>query len=89
MTKQSVCNAVISTGTGDTSLILGWLVGFVQRPIDSEVIWRWRPHLLSLAKDVNLGFCTDPTVNQTPGCCVAVNYATAMPRQLLTSYLDF
>ena len=33
----------------------GWLVGCVLRPIDSEVIQRGNPHLLSLAKDMKLG----------------------------------
>ena len=32
---------------------VGWLVGCILRPIDSEVIHRRHPHLLSLAKDVN------------------------------------
>ena len=40
------------------------------------------PHLLSLPKDVKLGFYTVPTGNRTPGRCVAVHYTTAAPRQL-------
>ena len=40
------------------------------------------PHLLSLAKDVKLGFCIDPTGNRTPGHRVTVHYTTAAPRQL-------
>ena len=41
--------------------IQGWLVGCVLPPIDNEVIQRWHPHLLSLAKDVELGFYAVPT----------------------------
>ena len=40
------------------------------------------PHLLSLAKDVELGKYTVPTGNRTPGRRVAVHYATAAPRKL-------
>ena len=61
----------------DRSLVVGWLVGYVLRPIDSEVIQRWHPHLLSLAKDVKLGFYTVPTRNRTPGRRLAVHYTTA------------
>ena len=43
---------------------------------------RQRGHLLSLAKDVKLGFNTVPTGNWTPGRRVAVYYTTAAPRQL-------
>ena len=53
-----------------------WLVGCVLRPIDSETA----PHLLSLAKDVKLGFYTVPNGNQTPPRRVAVHYVTAAPR---------
>ena len=60
------------------------LVGCVLRPIDIEVIYRRRLHLLSLAKDVELGKYTVPTRNRTPGCRVAVHYATAAPRKLHT-----
>ena len=35
------------------------------------------PHLLSLAKDVELGFITVPTGNRTPGRRGAVHYTTA------------
>ena len=57
------------------------MVGCVLRPIDSEVIQRRHPHLLSLAKDVKLGFYTVPSGNQTPGRHVAVHYTTAAPCQ--------
>ena len=40
------------------------------------------PHLLPLAKGVQLGKYTVPTGNRTPGRRVAVNYATAAPRNL-------
>ena len=50
-----------------SSTFSGWLVGCVLRPIDSEIIKRRNPHLLSLAKDVKLGFYTVPTRNRTPG----------------------
>ena len=60
----------------------GRLVGCVLRPIDSEVIYRRQPHLLSIAMDVKLGFYTVPTGNRTPGRRVAVHYNTAAPRQL-------
>ena len=40
------------------------------------------PHLLCLAKDVKLAKYTVPTGNRTPGCRVAVHYATAVPRKL-------
>ena len=46
-------------------MIRNKLVGCVLRPIDSEVIWRRHPHLLSLAKDIMLGFYTVPTGNRT------------------------
>ena len=58
-------------------IIYGWLVVF------SEVIQRRHPHLLSLAKDVKLGFYTVHTGNRTLGCCVAVHYTTAAPRQFV------
>ena len=49
------------------------IVGCVLRPIDSEVILRWHPHLLSLVKDMKLGKYTVPTGNRTPGRRVAVH----------------
>ena len=58
------------------------LVGCVLRPINSEVIQRQHPHLLSLAKDVKLGLYTIPAANPTPGRHMAVYYTTAAPRQL-------
>ena len=58
------------------------LVGCVLRPIDSEVIYRWHPHLLSLAKDVKLGFTPVPTENRNPERPLAVHYTTAAPRHL-------
>ena len=54
--------------------MVGWLVGCVLCPIDSEVIKRRHPHLLSLAKDVKLSFYTVPTGNRAPGRRVAVHY---------------
>ena len=48
------------------------LVGCVLRPINSKVILRRHPYLLSLAKDAKLGFYTVSTGNRTPGCRVAV-----------------
>ena len=60
----------------------GWLVGCVLRPIDSVVIWRRHPHLLSLAKDMKLGFYTFRTGNRTLGRRMAVHYTTTAPRQL-------
>ena len=39
------------------------------------------PHLLYLAKDVELGVNTVPTGNRTPGRRVAVHYTTGTPRQ--------
>ena len=58
------------------------MVGCVLRLIDSEVIYRQHPHLLSLARDVKLGFYTVPTGNRTPGRHVAVHYTTAAPHLL-------
>ena len=55
--------------------MVGWLVVF-------NVPERRRPHLLSLAKDVKLGFYTVATGNRTPGRCMAVHHTTAAPRQL-------
>ena len=40
------------------------------------------PNLLSLAKDVKLGFYIVPTGNRTPGGYLAVHYTTAAPHQL-------
>ena len=65
--------------------LVGWLVGCVLRPIDSEVIKRRHSHLLSLVKDTKLGKYTVPTRNQTPGGRVAFHYTTAAPRQLQCS----
>ena len=41
------------------------------------------PHLLSLGKDMKLGFFTIPTGNLTLGCRVAVHYTTSASGQLL------
>ena len=61
------------------------LVGCVLRPIDNEVIKRQHPHLLSLAKDVKLGFYTV----RTPGRRVAVHSATAAQKMIeLLSYIN-
>ena len=62
-------------------VVYSWLVGCVLRPIDSEVIKRRHPHLLSLAKDVMLDFYTVPIAIRTPGHRVAVHYTTAAPRK--------
>ena len=43
------------------------LVGCVLHSIDSEVIQRRHPHLLSLAKDVKRGKYTVPTGTRTSG----------------------
>ena len=40
------------------------------------------PYLVSLVKDVELSKYTVPTGNRTPGCRVAVHYATAAPCKL-------
>ena len=64
----------------------GVLVVCVLCPIDSEVIWRWRFHLLSFAKEVKLCFYTIPTGNRTPGRQLAVHYITAAPRQFLVEF---
>ena len=63
---------------GNTNPYIIWInkfnvVGCVKRPIDSKVIKRRRPHLLSLAKDEKLGFYTVPIGNRTLGCHVAVH----------------
>ena len=58
------------------------LVGCVFRPIYSEVILGRHLHLLSIVKDVKLGFYTVFTGNRTPGRRVAVHYITAEPRKL-------
>ena len=68
--------------------MVDWLVGCVLRPIDSEVIERWYPHLMSLAKDVELGFYTVPTGNRTLGRRVAVHYTTAAPRHRPRAHYD-
>ena len=65
------------------SIYFGWLVGCVLRPIDSKSFRDSTPHLLSLAKEVKLGFCTVPTGNRTPGHREAVHYTTAAPCQPL------
>ena len=48
------------------------------------------PHLLSLVKDVKLGFYTVPTGKRTPGCPVAVHYTPAphIKRKTLVAILD-
>ena len=66
----------------ETLAMIGWSVGCLLRPIDSEVIWRRHPHLLSLAKDVKFGFYTVPTGNRTLGRCLVVHHTTAVLRQL-------
>ena len=50
-----------------------WLVGCVLRPINSEVIQRWHPLLLSLGKDVKLSFYTGPS------CGSPLHYRCATP----------
>ena len=65
------------------------LVGCVLRPIDSEVIKRRHPHLLSLPNDVKLGKYTVPTENRNPGHRVAVHYATAAPYKLHQKLIQF
>ena len=55
----------LSRGRGKSSPGVCWLVGCVFRPIDSEVISRRHPNLLSLVKDVELSFHTLPTGNRT------------------------
>ena len=61
---------------------LRWLVSWLcLTSIDGEVILRQHPHLLSLSKDVKLGFYTLPHWNRTPGRRVAVLYTIAAPRQ--------
>ena len=57
--------------------MVGWLVVFY---VPSTA--RSFTHLLSLEKDVKLGFYTFPTRNRTPGRRVAVHYTTTVPRQL-------
>ena len=46
------------------------------------------PHLLSLAKDVELGKYTVPIGNRTPGSRMAVHYATAAPCKSLIFLQD-
>ena len=58
----------------------GIMFVWVLRPFNIEVIKRWHPHFLSLAKDVELGKYTVPTGNRTPDRHMAVHYATAAPR---------
>ena len=53
----------------------------VNRHLNSEVIYRRHPHLLSVAKDAKLGKYTVPTGNRTPDRRMAVHYATAAPRK--------
>ena len=65
-----------------TQVLKQILVGRVLNPIDSEVIQRQQPHLLSLVKDVKFDFYTVHTWNRTPGHRVAVDYITATPSQL-------
>ena len=65
-------------------ILVGWLC-FMPHRLRGHL--KIAPHLLSLAKDVKLGFYTVPTGNRTPGRRVAVHYTTAAPRQLLL-YFD-
>ena len=62
---------------------IDWLVICVYVPSTARSFRDGNPHSLSLAKDVKLCIYTVPTRNQTPGRCVAVQYITAAPRQLL------
>ena len=65
--------------------LVGWLVGwlcFTSHRHGDHL--ETAPHLLSLVKDVNLGFYTIPTGNRTPGRRWAVHYTTSAPRQLHT-----
>ena len=64
---------------GNDNRLVGWLC---LRLIDSEVIWRRHPNLLSLAKIVKLGKYTVPTRNRTLGRRVTVHYAAAAPHKL-------
>ena len=57
--------------------MVGWLVGCILRPIDSETA----PHSLSLAKDVKLGFLHRSHRESNPARPVAV-HTTAAQRQL-------
>ena len=59
------------------------LVVCVLRPIDSEVIERRYPNLLSLAKDVKLGFYTVPIGNGTPGRGSPLHNRCATPAPIL------
>ena len=73
----------------DSSLVVGWLVVFYVPSTARSFRERRHPHLLSLAKDVKLGFYTVPTRNRTPGRHLAVHYTTAAPRQLQGLVVDF
>ena len=59
----------------------GWLI-FTSHRQQGHLETAPPPHLLSLTKEVKLGFYTVPTRNRTPGRRVTVNYTTSAPRQL-------
>ena len=61
-----------------------WMVGCVYVPSTAMSFRDGTPNLLSLAKDVKLGFYTVPIRNRTPGRRVAVHYTTTAPRKLHT-----
>ena len=72
---------ILSTFRKDVSThLMLQCFGCVLRPINSEVIERLHPHLLSLANDVKPGKYTIPTGNLTPGCCMAVHYNVFLMR---------
>ena len=59
---------------------MDWLVVFTSHRQRGHL--ETAPHLLSLAKDMKLGFYTVPAGDRTPGRRVAVHYTTTAPRQL-------
>ena len=62
-----------------------WLVVFYVPLTGSSILRDGDPppsHLLSLGKEVKLGFYNIPTRNRTPARHVAVYYTTAVQRQL-------